>query len=88
MTDEASRILRDALTLPDAERAELAAILADSIGDGSSPEDVLASWVAEAKRRSELIRRGEMELVDSDEVMARLHARIRDASDERRASTG
>jgi len=85
VTDEASRILRDALTLPDAERAELAAILADSVGDGSSPEDVLAAWVAEAKRRSELIRQGKMELVDSDEVMARLRARIRDASNERRA---
>lgn len=88
MSDEAERVLDAALKLPDAERAELVAILADSIGDGSSPQDVLASWIAEAKRRSELIRRGEMELVDAEEVRARLRARIRQATDESRASTG
>ena len=69
------RILEAALELPDAERAKIAALLVDSVGDGSSSENVLASWVAEAKRRSESIRRGEMELVDSDEAIARLRAR-------------
>jgi putative addiction module component (TIGR02574 family) len=77
VTDEASRILDAALTLPSAERAELAAILTDSIGDGSSPEEVEASWIAEAKCRAAAIDRGELELVDSEEMMARLRARVR-----------
>lgn len=76
MTDEASRILNAALELPRAERTELAATLADSIGDGSSPEEAEATWIAEAKRRAVAIDRGELELVDSEEMMARVRARI------------
>lgn len=87
MTDQASRILEAALQLPEDERAQLAAILTDSVGDGSSPEEIEAAWIAEAKRRSVAIERGEMELVDSDEMMARLRARVRRAR-ERYASTG
>ena len=76
MTDEASRVLDAALQLPAIERAELAAILADGVGEESSPEEIEASWIAEAKRRSEAIERGELGLIDSDEVMAKLRARI------------
>lgn len=76
VTDEASRILNAALELPRAERTELAATLADSIGDGSSPEEAEATWIAEAKRRAVAIDRGELELVDSEEMMARVRARI------------
>jgi putative addiction module component (TIGR02574 family) len=87
VTDEAGRILDAALQLPEAERLQLAAILTDSVGDKASPEEVEAAWIAEAKRRSTAIERGEMELVDSDAMMARLRARIRRAQ-ERQASTG
>ena len=65
------------MKLPQSERAALAAILADSIGDGSSPEEIEASWIAEAKRRAEAIDRGELGLVDSEEMMARLRERAR-----------
>lgn len=40
-----------AINLPDEQRAELAAILTDSIGSGDSREEVEASWVAESQRR-------------------------------------
>lgn len=87
MTDEANRILDAALQLTDGERAEIAAILTDSIGDGSSPEEVRASWLAEVKRRREALARGEETLVDFDDMMARLRAKVR-RSKERRASAG
>jgi putative addiction module component (TIGR02574 family) len=87
VTDEASRILDAALELPERERAQIAAILTDSIGDGSSPEEVRASWLAEVKRRREAFERGEETLVDFDEMMARLRAKVH-RSHERRASTG
>lgn len=87
VNDNASRILDAALQLPDAERAQLAAILTDSIGDGSSPEEVRASWLAEIKRRRDALARGEETLVDFDDVMARLRAKVR-RSRERRTSTG
>lgn len=44
---------------------------------GSQCEEIEAEWIAVAKRRSAAIERGEMALVDSHEMMARLRARIR-----------
>jgi hypothetical protein len=87
VTDEADRILDAALQLPERERAELAVMLTDSIGDGSSPEEVRASWLAEVQRRREALARGEETLVDFDDMMARLRAKVH-RSRERRASTG
>jgi hypothetical protein len=46
--DGQRRILDAAMRLPSADRAALAAILTDSIGDGSSPEQIEAAWLAEA----------------------------------------
>lgn len=86
-TDDASRILDAAMRLPEAERAELAAILTDSIGDGSSPEEIEAAWIAEAKRRLEAVERGETIPVPFEDAMRRLAAKHRQAR-ERRASTG
>lgn len=68
MTAEAERLLQAAMKLPDAERAELAAILADSVGDGSSEAEIEAAWIAEAKRRLEDIRSGKSKPVPSEEV--------------------
>jgi putative addiction module component (TIGR02574 family) len=87
VTDNASRILDAALQLPDAERAELAAILTDSIGDGSSPEEIEASWIAEAKRRLATYRRGESTPIDLEDAMRELESKPRHRRD-RRASAG
>jgi len=71
VSDEATRILDAALKLPDAERAEIAAILADSVRHGTdlSPSEFDAAWSALAQRRSVAIDRGELGTVDYDELM-------------------
>ena len=76
MTDETNRILDAALELPERDRAEIAVILESSLGDGSSPEEIQASWIAEVKRRIAAYERGETTAVDFGEVMARLRARL------------
>lgn len=68
MTAEAERLLEAAMKLPDAERAELAAVLADSVGDGSSDDEREAAWAAEAKRRLEALRSGSSETIPSEDV--------------------
>ena len=87
VTREADEILDAALALPRDERAELAAILTDSIGGESSPEDVQAAWLAEAKRRFAAYERGETQALDFEETMSELIAKDRRPST-RRASTG
>ena len=77
VTDEAERILESALQLSDDDRAKIAAILTDSIGDGSSPEEVEASWLAEAKRRLAAYRRGESTPVDLEDAMRELESKPR-----------
>lgn len=76
LTAEAERLLEAALNLSDAERAEFAAILADSIGDGHTDAELEAAWIAEAKRRLENIRSGKSHTVPSEEVEAELDAII------------
>jgi putative addiction module component (TIGR02574 family) len=68
VTAEAERLLEAALDLLDSERAELAAILADSIGHGSSDAEIDAAWIAVAKRRLDQIRSGRSETVVWEEV--------------------
>ena len=57
--------------------AEFAAILTDSIGDESSPEQVQAAWLAEAKRRLAAYDRGEVQALDFEETMRELMAKER-----------
>ena len=87
MTSEAERLLEAALKLPDSERAELAAILTDSIGDGSSDAEIEETWIAEAKRRLEDVRSGRSKTVPFEEVHSKLRAMIETARS-RPASTG
>lgn len=87
MTDEAQRILEAAMRLPDSERAVLAAILKDSLGDASAPDEIEAAWLSEVKRRMADIDSGRSTTVPWEEVKQRLHARIERARG-RRASAG
>jgi putative addiction module component (TIGR02574 family) len=87
VSNEAERILEAAMKLSDGERAELAAILADSIGDGHSEEEIEAAWIAEAKRRLEDIRSGKSKTVPWEEVRGKLRAMLEGAR-QRRASAG
>lgn len=75
MTVEVKTVLAAAMALSDAERAELVAILADSIGDGRSQEEIDAAWLSEAKRRLEVVRAGGP-VVDSEDVERRLELMI------------
>ena len=87
MTDETRRILDAALHLPAAERVQLAALLADSVGEDSSPEDIEKAWIEEAKRRLAAYDRGEVEALDFEDSMRELEAKARRPPD-RRASVG
>ena len=87
VTAEAERLLEAAMKLPDAERAELAVILADSIGDGSSDEEIEAAWVAEAKRRLQDIRAGKSKTIPWEDTDRKLRAML-DGARKRQASAG
>ncbi|HVI00646.1 MAG TPA: addiction module protein [Enhygromyxa sp.] len=85
MTDSTQSILDTAMSLPEDERAELAAILLDSVGDGRSEADIDAAWLAEAKRRLAAVRAGRATLIPTEDVERELEALIVDAPAARRA---
>lgn len=78
VTSATQSLLDAALQLPAQERAEFAAILADSVGDGTSTAEIDAAWLAEAKQRLAAVHGG-VPVVDSDEVDRELD-RIVDAA--------
>lgn len=53
-----TKFIEAAMQLPDGERAELAAILTDSLGDGCSRQEVEAAWIAEVRRRRDAVVNG------------------------------
>jgi putative addiction module component (TIGR02574 family) len=62
MTQEASRLLAQALLLSEQERGELAAKLIESL-DSESEADVEAAWAAEIKERLDSIDSGTAQLL-------------------------
>lgn len=78
-------ILEAALALPEPERAELVARVADSIGEGEAESDIDAAWLAEAKRRLESVRSGRATLIATEEVELELE-QLLDVSKTRRVS--
>ena len=69
--DKAQVILQQALKLSVAERAHAAEQLIASL-DEVPDADVELAWQEEVQRRLQQIERGEVELIDSDTVMAEL----------------
>ncbi len=68
--------LRDAaLALSEAERAKLARDLIASL-DGPADDDVAEAWDIELCRRINEIEAGQAQLLDVEEVLARVRARI------------
>lgn len=61
--------------LSDAERAELALSLIESL-DGPADPNVEEAWRVEVERRIAQIERGEVQLIPGDEVFARLRRRL------------
>jgi len=76
MGEAAKRLLKEALELPEAERAELAAELMASF-DGEPDPDVEAAWAVEIERRAARVLSGESEGVPWDEVRARIESELR-----------
>jgi putative addiction module component (TIGR02574 family) len=75
MTKNTEVLLKDAMTLPEAERAELAARLVESL-EPNPEADVEAAWHAEIGRRLERIDSGQAKFVSWPELRDRLRARL------------
>jgi putative addiction module component (TIGR02574 family) len=75
MSQEASDLLKKALNLPVAERAELAGSLIESL-DEANDESVQAAWDVEIVRRMEDLNSGKVKPVSLDEARRRLSSAI------------
>jgi putative addiction module component (TIGR02574 family) len=75
------------MQLPDDERAELVAILADSLRDEHTEREVESAWMSEAKHRLERIRNGTSTSVPWQEVNRKLRAML-DGARLRRTTMG
>ncbi|MDP1947277.1 MAG: addiction module protein [Nitrospirota bacterium] len=71
MTDKTQAIVEQALKLSPTERADVAEQLLASL-DEALDSDVEKAWQEEIQRRRQQVERGEVELIDSDTVMAEL----------------
>lgn len=77
MARTVKELFRDAAELSDADRAELAALLLESL-EGEPDEGVEAAWAEEIERRVREIENGEVETIPWEEVRAKLFARLND----------
>jgi putative addiction module component (TIGR02574 family) len=75
MGQNAQRILSEAMELSLEERASIAEQLIQSL-DGPPDENVEAAWQKEVERRIKEIDNGEVELLDWEEVRAKLRDRF------------
>ena len=64
---EANELLKQALALPDKERAELAATLIDSLDPGVD-EDSETAWQEEIARRLKEVESGRVQTIPWDDV--------------------
>ena len=75
MASVLTELKEKAAQVSEAERAELALSLIESL-DGPADPDVEEAWRVEIERRSGQIERGEVQLIPGDEVFARLRRRL------------
>jgi putative addiction module component (TIGR02574 family) len=73
MSAKSDSVRDDALRLPEAERARLAAALLASL-DGEAEDGVEAAWAAEVEKRKTQVARGEERLVPWEQVKAEVKA--------------
>jgi putative addiction module component (TIGR02574 family) len=79
MSPEIEELLKKAMSLPAAARADLASSLIDSL-DQTVDEDVEAAWQQEVARRVEELESGKVKTIPADQVRARARALLRDAA--------
>ncbi len=78
MTSRAQEVLRDALSLPVDERADVAAELLASLDAGTEdPVEVAAAWAAEIERRARRVLSGESQGIPWEDVRASAEAELR-----------
>jgi putative addiction module component (TIGR02574 family) len=79
MTSRAQELLREALTLPTDERADVAAELLASLDEAGAedPAQVEAAWAAEIERRARRVMAGESQGIPWEDVRARVEAELR-----------
>jgi putative addiction module component (TIGR02574 family) len=75
MTREVAELLREASQLPEADRAELAGRLLESL-HGEPDAGLEAAWAEEIERRVRQIDSGEVKTIPWEEVRAKLYARL------------
>ena len=75
MSDTLAELKQKASELSEAERADLALSLIESL-DGPADPDVEEAWRIEIERRIGQIDRGEVQLIPGDEVFAKLRRRL------------
>ncbi len=75
MSNALSELKEKAFQLSEAERAEFALSLLESL-DGPTDPGVEEAWLLEVERRVGEIERGEVQLISGDEVFARLRRRF------------
>jgi putative addiction module component (TIGR02574 family) len=73
MARRLEQLYREALKLPESERAELAGLLLRSL-DPTQESDVEAAWAEVAERRWREIESGSVQTVPLEEVRAKLYA--------------
>lgn len=79
MTSRAQQLLREALTLPIAERADVAAELLASLDDAEAENqaDVEAAWAAEIERRARRVIDGQSAGIAWEDVRRRAEDELR-----------
>jgi putative addiction module component (TIGR02574 family) len=78
MSSRAQELLREALTLPASERADVAAELLASLEDEETdPADIEAAWATEIEKRARRVLDGESAGIPWEEVRRRAEAEIR-----------
>jgi putative addiction module component (TIGR02574 family) len=75
MSNALAELKQKAAQLNEAERAELALELIESL-DGETDVDADESWRIEVQRRIAEIESGEVQLIPGDEVFARLRRKL------------
>lgn len=78
MTSRAQELLREALTLPSEERADVAAELLASLDDTETDiANVEAEWAAEIERRARRVLAGESPGIPWEDIRRRAEAELR-----------
>ena len=75
MTRHVKELLEEAVALPEADRAELAGRLLETL-EGDPDPDVEVAWATEIERRVREIDSGKVQTIPWEQVRAELYARL------------